>query len=152
MTCFFTLPWVHYLHFNPKECFHSARFEKDTRYYVIRLEKDLLGDWTLCLTNGRLKSKLGQTRIIAFSGFFEAYDHFCLIAKERYQRNYQLTTYHTDDAIHQALLLSLCLAKTPNPVQQNNSRAGKTQVRSQSNPRATALPQGLPSKQLLFDF
>ena len=152
MTWFFALPWVHYLHFNPKECFHSARFEKDTRYYVIRLEKDLLGDWTLCLTNGRLKSKLGQTRIIAFSGFFEAYDHFCLIAKERYQRNYQLTTYHTDDAIHQALLLSLCLAETPNPVQKNNSLVGKMQVRSQSSTNTTTLPHDHSSLQMAFDF
>lgn len=45
---FIALPWIHYLNFKTKECYHTTRFEKATRYYVIRLEQDLLGDWTLC--------------------------------------------------------------------------------------------------------
>lgn len=152
MIWFIALPWVHYLHFKPKECFHTTRFEKETRYYVIRLEKDLLGDWTLCVTNGRLKSKLGQTRIIAFPSFSEAYDHFCLMAKERYQRGYQATTYRTEDAIHQVILLSLGITERLNPVQQNNSRIGKKQVRPQSNTRITLRLQCQPAQQILLDF
>jgi integrase/recombinase XerD len=34
-----------FLDFKKKEVYHVARFEKETRYYVLRLEKDLLDDW-----------------------------------------------------------------------------------------------------------
>jgi hypothetical protein len=57
-----TLPWFRYLNFKQKELFHAARFEKETRYYVIRLENDLLGDWIITASNGRIKSKLGRTQ------------------------------------------------------------------------------------------
>ena len=46
-------PWftntslVHLIHWRFKECYHAAGFEKDSRYYMIRLSKDLLGDWGL---------------------------------------------------------------------------------------------------------
>ena len=78
---FTTLPWFRYLNFKQKELYHAARFEKETRYYVIRLENDLLGDWIITASNGRIKSKLGQTRTIAFSNFTEAFDHFCIMAE-----------------------------------------------------------------------
>ena len=60
------LPYFCYLNFKQNELYHAARFEKETRYYVIRLENDLFGDWIITASNGRIKSKLGQTRIIAF--------------------------------------------------------------------------------------
>ena len=63
---FTTLPWLLFLNAQYKEHYHAARFEKDTRYYVIRLEKDLLGDWVITVCNGRIKSRLGQSRILAF--------------------------------------------------------------------------------------
>ncbi|MFO9588748.1 hypothetical protein SDB66_13185 [Legionella pneumophila serogroup 6] len=63
---FITLPWLHYLDFTYNEVYHEARFEKDKRYYVLRLEKDLLDDWTITAINGRIKSKLGQRRILDF--------------------------------------------------------------------------------------
>ncbi len=66
---FITLPWLHYLDFTYNEVYHEARFEKDKRYYVLRLEKDLLDDWTITAINGRIKSKLGQRRILAFSTY-----------------------------------------------------------------------------------
>ncbi|MFT4060590.1 MAG: hypothetical protein QM652_13730 [Legionella sp.] len=66
------MPWFlhprlfHLLNLNRKECYHELRFEKDSRYYVIRLSKDLLDDWVLTLINGRIKSKLGQIRTLVF--------------------------------------------------------------------------------------
>ena len=66
--------WVHHLDFQRKERYHAARFEKDTRYYVIRLSKDLLEDWIITLINGRIKSKLGQSRTLAFANFNETFD------------------------------------------------------------------------------
>jgi len=99
MTAWFTsLTWVHYLDFKRKERYHSARFEKDTRYYVIQLSKDLLEDWVITLINGRIKSKLGQSRTLAFANFDEAFDSFCFFAKVRDQRSYQIKAFDCDNS------------------------------------------------------
>jgi len=39
-----------------------ARWERDTRYYELRLERDLLGDWVLVRVWGRRGSAMGQVR------------------------------------------------------------------------------------------
>ena len=39
---FTTLPFVHLINYASRQVYHSARFEKESRYYVIRLSKDLL--------------------------------------------------------------------------------------------------------------
>lgn len=137
---FTPLPWVHYLNFQQKECYHAARFEKATRYYVIRLEKDLLGDWIITDCNGRIKSRLGQSRIIAFSNFFDAFERFCRMAKERSQRRYHLIYYQTDDIQYQQILLWVCFIV--NPVLKKNTTPRKTQVR--------ASPNQIPATQPLF--
>ena len=62
---FITPPWVNYLNFKLVECYHTVRFEKETRYYTIRLERDLLGDWTLCVTNGRIKAPMAHRRTMS---------------------------------------------------------------------------------------
>jgi predicted DNA-binding WGR domain protein len=87
-------------------------FEKATRYYVIRLEQDLLGDWTLCIY-GRIKSRLEQSRIIAFECFSDAYEHFCLMAKERNQRGYHPVSYDTEDFLYQTMVLWACITEKP---------------------------------------
>ena len=74
---FFTLPWFCYFCFKQKELYHAARFEKETRYYSIRLESDLLDDWVIILANERCTSNLGQTRTIAYSDFDKAFDQVC---------------------------------------------------------------------------
>jgi hypothetical protein len=61
----------------------------ENRAYIIRLSQDLLEDWIITLINGRIKSKLGQSRTIAFASFSEAFDHLCALAKVRFQRGYQ---------------------------------------------------------------
>ena len=39
------------------------RFETDTRYYMMRLEPDLFGDWTLLKAWGGKTNRLGQQRM-----------------------------------------------------------------------------------------
>ena len=79
------------------ETYFEARFEKDIRYYVIRLTKDLLEDWVIVLINGRIKSKLGQSRTLDFSHFNEAYEDFCTLAKVRHLRKYGLKTVYCEN-------------------------------------------------------
>ena len=55
------------LKFDVRETYHMIRFEKDTRYYSIRIEKDLLDDWVIVVINGRIQTKLGQVRTLAFT-------------------------------------------------------------------------------------
>lgn len=149
---FITPPWVHYLNFKLVECYHTARFEKETRYYTIRLERDLLGDWTLCVTNGRIKSKLGQNRIIAFECFFDAYEHFCLMAKERYQRNYHLVRYYTEDVLYQAVLLCTLVTKNPVIEQKVKSTTSKKRNPIQSQQMTINAPQLLCTQQMSLIF
>ncbi|HGF0852540.1 TPA: hypothetical protein ACF74G_000203 [Legionella pneumophila] len=94
---FITLPWLHYLDFTYNEVYHEARFEKDKRYYVLRLEKDLLDDWTITAINGRIKSKLGQRRILAFSTYTNAFAQFLIMIKIRYQHNYRLKILYSEN-------------------------------------------------------
>ena len=109
---FFTLPWFCYFCFKQKELYHAARFEKETRYYSIRLEYDLLDDWVIIVANGRCKSNLGQTRTIAYSNFDEAFDQFCFMVKKRYQRRYHLVSYQSDDTLYEQILF-LCFKNKP---------------------------------------
>jgi len=91
---FTTLPFLNIINWEPAEYYHAARFEKESRYYVIRLSQDLLEDWVITLVNGRIKSKLGQSRALAFSSFHEGFEHFCTLAHIRHLRGYQLKTIH----------------------------------------------------------
>ncbi|CZP12988.1 WGR domain [Legionella pneumophila] len=149
-----TLPWFHYLNFKQKKLYHAARFEKETRYYVIRLENDLLGDWIITASNGRIKSKLGQTRTIAFSNFAEAFDHFCIMAKERNQRGYHLITYQSDDVLYQQILF-LCSKGKPLPslIQKNSPVARVKRTRSPINPATKTIQSQFPEiQQMSFAF
>ncbi|HFC9281662.1 TPA: WGR domain-containing protein [Legionella pneumophila] len=143
------MPWVHYLNFKPKECYHAVRFEKATRYYVIRLEQDLLGDWTLCASNGRIKSRFGQSHIIAFASFSDALKHFCVMVKERNQRGYYLISYQTHDVLYQQILPWACFMEDPAPMKK---RPRKKQVRSLLNQNSTIQSQSQDSQQMLLIF
>lgn len=89
---FLALPYFHLIQGN-KQFFHVMRFEKESRYYVLRLEKDLLGDWIILAINGRIKSKLGQSRTYADDDYEQAFENLCLCAKIRSQRKYRLVSY-----------------------------------------------------------
>ena len=73
--------------------YHFARFEKKTRYYTVILDKDLFNDWVITIINGRIGTKLGRIRKIAFSCFIDACDHFQSTTKIRIKRGYQLESY-----------------------------------------------------------
>ena len=75
--------------------FNFARFEKGTRYYTIILDRDLFDDWVLTIANGRIGTKLGRIRKIAFPCFSDALDQFRTAAKVRTKRGYQLDYYTT---------------------------------------------------------
>ena len=94
MTPWFMMPcFFHVLNFNDQEAYHSIRFEKDTRYYSMCIEKDLLEDWVIIVINGRIQTKLGQIRTLAFTCFSDAFDHFCGMIQVRLKRHYHLNAY-----------------------------------------------------------
>jgi predicted DNA-binding WGR domain protein len=68
----------------------SVRFEKDTRYYNVRLEQDLLDDWVVVITYGRINSRLGQNKVVAFAEFEHALIHFKKICTIRQKRHYRI--------------------------------------------------------------
>ncbi|HHU0102130.1 TPA: WGR domain-containing protein [Legionella pneumophila] len=154
MTAWFTaLPWVHYLDFKRKERYHAARFEKDTRYYVIRLSKDLLEDWVITLINGRIKSKLGQSRTLAFANFNEAFDSFCQQAKIRHQRGYQLKTFDCDNHLLLHLLPFLVHVKNNEEIHETKIIQSAKNRRTQNQSPAPAKNNQTPSHQQMgFSF
>lgn len=101
---FTTSPIYHLIDWASNEYYHQARFEKESRYYVIRLSKDLLKDWVVTLINGRIKTKLGQSRTLAFTHFNDAFDNFCMLANVRHQRGYQLKEFFSENPILMHLL------------------------------------------------
>ena len=153
MTAWFTaLPWVHYLDFKGKERYHAARFEKDTRYYVIRLSKDLLEDWVITLINGRIKSKLGQSRTLAFANFNEAFDSFCQQAKVRHQRGYRLKTFDCDNHLLLHLLPFLVHADNTEEVHEVKIIQNAKNRRTQNQSTAPAKNNQTPSHQQMGFF
>lgn len=69
------------------------RFEKETRYYTLQLEEDLLGDWVVVTIHGRINSKLGQNKLVAFKNFNDAFSHFQKLCHIRHQRKYLITSW-----------------------------------------------------------
>lgn len=93
----------------------SVRFEKDTRYYNVRLEQDLLDDWVVAITYGRINSRLGQSKIIAFAEFEQALIHFEKICTIRQKRHYRIIEKNKrpfsspkNNNDHQSLYVHLC--------------------------------------------
>jgi len=70
--------------------FKYARFEKGTRYYTVILDKDLFDDWVITIANGRIGTKLGRIRKIAFPCFLDACTQFQNASKIRTKRGYLL--------------------------------------------------------------
>ena len=92
------------LNFNTHETYHMIRFEKDTRYYSMRIEKDLLDDWVIVVINGRIQTKLGQVRTLAFTCYSDVFDHFCEMIQVRLKRDYHLKSYQGGNSLLLALL------------------------------------------------
>ena len=109
---FAALPFLHFINFSRSD-WQRARFEKEARYYELHLQQDLLHDWVIVATNGRKKSKLGQSRTIAFLNYPKAFEQFCTMTHTRQQRGYRLTTYDNKAAIFIHLLALLAINKLP---------------------------------------
>lgn len=103
-------PWfvstslIHLLNYDLKEFYSSLRFERDTRYYELRLNKDLLGDWIITLINGRIKSKLGQSRTLAFVDFDKGLEQLIQLCTTRHRRGYHLKWIDCDHPLFVPLL------------------------------------------------
>ena len=135
---FISQPFIHLIDFKSKKTYHDARFEKESRYYVIRLSKDLLEDWVITLINGRVKTKLGQSRTLAFANFNEAFEHFCVLANVRHQRNYQLKEFFSENPIL-AYLLPFAATSTQDKSLSKVNPIKKTSpgIAARKNPKAT---------------
>jgi hypothetical protein len=132
MTDFLTPFWLKHAPLK-KEPYHYLRFEKDTRYYELRLAKDLLNDWTLITSNGRIKSKLGQSRTQAFSTFHEAITQLYAAVTLRKKRQYQMTRYLVEDLIY-ILLLQHQLSHPVKKSTATNTKEKSTQTISNNKP------------------
>lgn len=100
MTPWFLVPsFFQVLNFNNQRTYHNIRFEKDTRYYSMCIEKDLLDDWVIVVINGRTQTKLGQIRTLAFASFSDAFDHFCSMIQVRLKRHYHLKSYQGGNSL-----------------------------------------------------
>lgn len=110
----FALPFFHWLK-GHHHAAHEMRFEKASRYYVLRLEKDLFENWVILVINGRIQSKLGKTRTLAFENYNTAFKQFALLGKMRLQRQYALVNYQTANHLFFSaffcLLQDYCLTK-----------------------------------------
>lgn len=152
---FTTLPFMHLIDCAPRECYHAARFEKGSRYYVIRLSKDLLDDWIITLINGRIKSRLGQNRTLAFTDFSEGLEHFCALAKIRHLRGYQLKTITCDNPLMLHLLPVMVYIKEKNELLAAKTIKRFNQCEHKNTKSASILNNVLPealSQQLGFAF
>lgn len=152
---FITLPFFHWVQVDNFESYHEMRFEKDSRYFVLRLDKDLFSDWTITAINGRIKSKLGQSRTFAFDNYKQAFEQLCLLTKIRKQRKYQLVGYKTYNILFMYLFvfsLSESAKANLNPPQKEQS----TKL-METKPKTTTIlnnnePNQCSNGQISFDF
>lgn len=150
---FITLPFLHLVDYAPRECYHSVRFEKESRYYVIRLSKDLLDDWVITLVNGRIKSKLGQTRTLAFNNFNEGFDHLCTLAKTRHRRGYQLKNIFVENHLLLNILPFLTITENNNNLSSTKTGRKRNIQNSKLNtPLRNDLRPSIPHLQMDFLF
>lgn len=66
-----------------------SRWEKDTRYYELRLQQDLWGDWVLLRVWGRKDTALGQIRHELCASFVEGQARFDAACTVRENRRYR---------------------------------------------------------------
>jgi hypothetical protein len=153
---FTSSPFLHLINFKEVECYHAARFEKGSRYYVLRLSKDLLEDWVITLINGRIKSRLGQTRTLAFADFNEGLDAFCALAKLRTLRGYTLITIACDNPLMIHFLPFVSNTQNNNELIVTKIDGKKSNLRSLPNQKTSSLLSNIPHlaapQQLGFSF
>jgi len=65
------------------------RWEKETRYYEIHLQKDLWGSWVLIRIWGRRGSPMGQIRRVPCASYAEAVKQLAAVQIQRQRRGYE---------------------------------------------------------------
>ena len=120
---FATTTFFQVLNFNISETYHMIRFEKDTRYYSMSIEKDLLDDWIIIVINGRTQTKLGQIRTLAFSCYSDTFDHFCRMIQVRLKRHYHLKSYQGGNSLFLQLLPYAPIAEIEDPIPKSIRRS-----------------------------
>ena len=73
------------------EGWRFSRFERETRYYELRLQQDLFG-WVVVKVWGRKSSRLGQIRTTPCGSFLEASRLWDAGVRARERRGYVPTT------------------------------------------------------------
>ena len=65
-----------------------SRWERDTRYYELRLQQDLWGDWLLTRVWGGKGTALGQIRRELCSGYSDGLALYASASDKRMKRGY----------------------------------------------------------------
>ena len=75
-------------------------FKKGTRFYGIRLEKDLFDDWVITLINGSLVTKMKKERFLACSNYEDA----CNIVEKLV--NYRINKRHYEEQSYEDVTIN----------------------------------------------
>lgn len=65
------------------------RWEKETRYYEVHLQRDLWGGWVLTRIWGRRGSPMGQVRRVPCASYAEAVKQLTVVHSRRKRRGYE---------------------------------------------------------------
>lgn len=63
-------------------------WKSDSRYYIVRLQESLFGEWTLVKNWGGLNNKLGGAQMHTFDTLEKAITELGNIGETRMKRNY----------------------------------------------------------------
>ncbi|RMD59543.1 WGR domain-containing protein [Candidatus Parcubacteria bacterium] len=68
----------------------SARWHKGTRYYELRVQQDLWGDWTISRIWGQRGSRLGSMKIEPYDSLEQAMRRYEELSKQRARKGYEM--------------------------------------------------------------
>jgi predicted DNA-binding WGR domain protein len=68
------------------------RFERDTRYYLLEIERNFLGCWSLIRRWGGINTRNGSEMKHIFFSYEEALKGFEELVKERMNKRYEVVT------------------------------------------------------------
>ena len=138
MTPWFAVrPFFHVFDFSLSENYHMIRFEKETRYYSMHIKKDLLDDWVIVVINGRIQTKLGQVRTLAFTCYSDAFDHFCEMIQVRLKREYSLKSYQGGNSLLLQLLAYAPISTIKDQIPDLIPRMKNTKTQRNARPKIT---------------
>lgn len=104
--------WLNYFCFEQNDMWYQLRFEKEKLYYSLCLEKDLLEDWTLSISQGQQFSKIGQRRLVAFSSYISAFEQLCHFIESRVKQRYSIAMLTTNNTLFILILNYLATQNT----------------------------------------